>query len=147
MKTKFNTRNPKILFFAIAGLFISIGIVSATEIPRKVKTGNASAQSEESIQLENWMLDPGCWIQEGKGLLLCETEESEIRLEAWMINPQDDTWLREREETIEMETWMSDIDDEFWTDLINDEDIDLEAWMSHPENWIQSGDITYLATF
>ena len=69
--------------------------------------------------------------------------ESEMEIEDWMCNIQNDSYnSRMIEEKIEMEEWMYNPHNSFWLDLDDAEESELaiESWMTNPNDWINSSD-------
>jgi len=90
------------------------------------KVAPTSSPFEEDIQVEEWMTEPYV----SRSISCTEIEfinEDEIAVESWMTRPFEVN----TEEDIEVEPWMTEI----WTQPVEDENIELESWMSSPESW------------
>ena len=103
------------------------------------RAASSQANTETTLQLENWMTDENVWntnFANNAGFIL-ETEIN-LELEDWMINTE--SWnvgfdfAEEVEPGLELENWM--INEVTWDNNYEEKDSDLNL-----ENWMINGDI------
>ena len=86
-------------------------------------------EEETEIQVEAWMIDDTCWFQNNKSEFITEEFEPEISIEPWMLNFEEfELELADIDPEPEIEEWM--IDKSNW---LNDYKFRLEAEESEPE--------------
>jgi hypothetical protein len=103
MKTRFN----QIAFATIFSLVFIAGTVSAKG--NEAKASGHALETENTLEVENWMMDETIWAA-GSTAVFSATEE-ELEVENWMTN--QNTWKvatplveTEKEEALEVEPWM-----------------------------------------
>ncbi|HSO88311.1 MAG TPA: hypothetical protein VLQ91_17285 [Draconibacterium sp.] len=104
------------------------------------KSASVNESIENTLQLENWMIDETMWTA---NFISCEelAHETEIsmKIESWMTN--EETWnlnsnfIEETEATMELEAWMTG--EKVWNtnDINNDIALTLENWMIDSNTW------------
>lgn len=118
-----------ILVLAISGS-ANIYAIDSNE-PAKQKTNNIIAEEQE-MQIESWMKDLSSWplhtkhnvylnhkepVKHLPGHFQFIANEDRVRLEKWMLNPNDPFWSEDNlvvENAIDLEDWM--LDYTLWTD-------------------------------
>lgn len=90
-------------------------------------------EEEAGIQVEAWMIDDTCWIQNHKSGFKAEEFESEISIEPWMLNFEEfESELADDDLEIKIEAWM--VDDSYW---LKNYKSGFEAEESDPEKSIE----------
>ena len=104
MKTRFG-QIAAITFFA---LFISVGNASADGIE---KSASSHENMEESLEIENWMVNENLWDVDDLVTIESTTDET-LELEDWMLDNKtwgmENTIELETEEALVVESWMTD---------------------------------------
>ena len=70
-------------------------------------------EEETEIQVEAWMIDDTCWFQNNKSEFITEEFEPEISIEPWMLYFEEfEQKLTDNDPEPEIEEWM--YNDSFW---------------------------------
>lgn len=70
-------------------------------------------EEETEIQVEAWMIDESCWLKNYKSRFIAEESEQEICIEPWMLNFEEfEQKVTDNDPEIEIEEWM--YNDSFW---------------------------------
>lgn len=111
---------------------------------------NTAPEEEETLKIEDWMLDENHFMPAFSEKLLEDVEDEKLEIEDWMldeshflknrVNQEDNSDLKE--ESLEIEDWMLDESHFFEkTGVLNpdkqtaENEITIETWMLNPVNW------------
>lgn len=95
--------------------------------------------AETEIELEDWML-------EVNDNLVAENAESEIALEDWMLEVNDNLVAENTESEIALENWMLSFDEIVladWMLIVPDPAPAIEDWMVNTDSWFK---VEFMAT-
>jgi len=121
--------------FLILALILGYADVKGTEVENTIRETN-----ENSIRLENWMIDETIWNANSFQFAEFVREtETELEVESWMIS--GDAWnfntplLLEAEMDLELESWMTC--ENMWEvqEIAVEEELIVESWMIDDEVW------------
>jgi hypothetical protein len=113
-------------------------------IPLFAKTNTGyTAEKKESLNLQDWMLNPNEWSEDNNTSWTVESMDPEIKLEDWMLDPVAMTSANSldveesQDSTIELQDWM--LNPEKMSvgkeASVSDDEKSLEPWMLDPTKW------------
>ncbi|MBE9510420.1 MAG: hypothetical protein IMY71_06035 [Bacteroidetes bacterium] len=105
-----------LLIFIIMGLLCLVQGVFSQPLNTNVTVNKIYfpvVEEETEIQVEAWMIDESYWLKNYKSRFKAEESESEICIEPWMLNFEEfEQKLTDNDPKIEIEEWM--YNDSFW---------------------------------
>ena len=135
-----------LFIFIIMSLLCLVQCIFSQPLTTNIMVNNIYfpvVEEETEIQVEAWMIDDTCWLQNYKSTFIAEEFEPEINIVPWMLNFEEfEQKVTDNDPKIEIEKWM--IDDSSWlipTDSYitqneeKDEEIKLKEWMCDLKYW------------